>query len=61
MMLEVYDLNTSDIIYSQRVIAFVARGNDNDDIHFAKSNDALILGAYKRMINELMKKSITIK
>ena len=61
VMLEVYDLNTSDIIYSQRVIAIVARGNDNDDIHFAKSNDALILGAYKKMINELMNKSITIK
>tara|TARA_R110000868_G_scaffold160800_5_gene390601 strand:+ start:2018 stop:2641 length:624 start_codon:yes stop_codon:yes gene_type:complete len=61
LILEVYDLNTSEIIYSQKVIAFVARENDNNDVHFAKSNDDLIIGAYKKMIDQLMKKSITNK
>lgn len=58
LTLEVYDLNTSKIIYSQQVIGFVSRGNDSQDVHFAKSNDNLIIGSYKKMMSELMSKSI---
>lgn len=58
VILEIYDLNTSEIIYSQCVVGFVTQVSDSDDVHFSKSNDDLILGAYKKLIDDIEKKSI---
>jgi hypothetical protein len=57
VILEIYDLNHLEIIYSQRVIASIGMPKDNSDVHLSKSNNSLIIGAYKKIINDITKKS----
>ena len=56
--IEIYDLNNLEIIYSQKVIASVSLPKDNQDVHFSKPSSNLILGAYRKLINDINKKSI---
>ena len=59
VILEIYDLSLLDIIYSQRVIGSASiPENSSSDVHFSKSSNSLILGAYKKLMKELKQKSI---
>ena len=58
VLLEIYDLNLAQIIYSQRVIGSTELSQDNQDVHFSKSSRSLLIGAYKRLIKDIEKKSI---
>lgn len=58
VFLEIYDLNNLQIIYSQRVIGSVDLPQDNQDIHFSKSSQSLMIGAYKKLMKDVQKKSI---
>jgi hypothetical protein len=60
-IVEVYDLNLLEIIYSQKVEGFVVQSTDSQDVHFSKPNSSLVLGAYKKIMNDIMKKSIKNK
>ena len=61
LIIEVYDLNAQEIIYSKKVTATVERQKDNQDVHLSKSSKSLILGAYKKLIKEIREKSIVQK
>lgn len=68
--LEIYDLNLQEIIYSQKAIGTVTskqiksvwdtQKSDKliDNITFHKSSNKLMLGALKKILNDLKKKSI---
>lgn len=58
IILEIYDLNTLEIIYSQKAIGSTRMLDNNSDVNFSKSSKELQLGAYKKLIKELKKKSI---
>jgi hypothetical protein len=58
VLIEVYDLNLLEIIYSQKVIGTTTISNDNQDVHFSKTSRSLILGAYNKIIQDIDKKSI---
>ncbi|CAM3961178.1 MULTISPECIES: hypothetical protein [Flavobacterium] len=58
VLLEVYDLNIAEIIYSQRVIGSTELSQDNQDVHISKSSQSLLIGAYKKLIKDIEKKSI---
>lgn len=58
VILEIYDLNTLDIVFSQKVIATTRMAERNSDVHFSKSSRELQLGAYKKLFKNLKKKSI---
>lgn len=59
VILEIYDLSLLQIIYSQKVIGSASiPENSSSDVHFSKSSNSLILGAYKKLMKELKKKSI---
>ena len=58
VLIEVYDLNQAEIIYSQKVIGSTTSAKDNQDIHFSKTSRSLILGAYRKIMNDIEKKSI---
>lgn len=58
VLLEIYDLNLAQIIYSQRVIGSTELSQDNQDVHFSKSSRSLLIGAYKKLIKDIEKKSI---
>ena len=59
VILEIYDLSLLDIIYSQKVIGSASiPENSSSDVHFSKSSNSLILGAYKKLMIELKQKSI---
>lgn len=58
VLLEVYDLNIAEIIYSQRVIGSTELPQDNQDVHVSKSSRSLLIGAYKKLIKDIEKKSI---
>ena len=57
VVIEIYDLKNSNIIYSQKVIASVKQKIDNNDISFSKNQYLLILGAYKRLMKDINKRS----
>jgi hypothetical protein len=57
VIIEIYDLNLLEIIYSQKVIASINMPKDNNDVHFSNSSNSLILGGYKKLINDIDKKS----
>ena len=62
MILEVYDLKALEIIYSQKYSATTTIGNNNNsDINFTKSTDAVIISAYKKLMRDINKKSIKSK
>jgi hypothetical protein len=70
--LEIYDLNSKLIIYTQRVVGstskeknisvFQSPKSDKliDNINFYKSTDGLMLGSLKKILKDLKKKSILI-
>ncbi|MBC7524339.1 MAG: hypothetical protein H7239_07870 [Flavobacterium sp.] len=58
VLIEVYDLNLTEIIYSQKVIGTTTIANDNQDVHFSKTSRSLLLGAYNKIINDIDKRSI---
>jgi hypothetical protein len=47
VVIEIYDLNHSEIIYSQKIIGTINTIKDNQDIHFSKATYGLIMGCYK--------------
>lgn len=57
VILEVYDLNNAEIIYSKRIKAFVKQPQDNDNFHFITPNNSLMIKAFKRIIKDINKKS----
>lgn len=59
VILEIYDLSLLEIIYSQKVIGSASiPEKSSSDVHFSKSSNSLILGAYKKLMKELKNKSI---
>jgi hypothetical protein len=59
VVLEIYDLNRLEIIFSQKVIASSKiLENSSSDVHFTKSSNAIIIKSYKKLIKDLSKKSI---
>ncbi len=59
VVLEIYDLNSLEIIYSQKVIATTKiPENTKSDVHFSNSSNGMITKAYKKLIKDLSKKSI---
>jgi hypothetical protein len=61
VIVEVYDLNLLEIIYSQKVEGFAVQSADSQDVHFSKPNSSLVLGAFKKIMKDIMKKSIKNK
>lgn len=71
--LEIYDLNSKLIIYSQRVIGSTSKKQQTfntqtpasnkliDNINFYKDSDGLILGSLKKVLKDLKKKSVLNK
>lgn len=55
---EIYDLNLQQIIYSQKVTGSVGMPKDNQDVHVSKPSSSLIIGAYKKIIKDLEKRSV---
>lgn len=58
IFLEVYDLNNLVILYNQEVKGFVSLPQNSNDVTISYSIDKLILGGYKKIINDINKKSI---
>ena len=58
VIIEVYDLNLSQIIYSQKVIGTISSTKNNGDVQFYKSSQSLILGCYKKLMKDIEGKSI---
>ena len=57
--LEVYDLNTLEIIFSQKVVASSRISEEsNSDVHFSKTSNIILLKAYKKLKKKLIKTSI---
>lgn len=61
VIIEVYDLNLSEIIYSQKVVATVQSPNDNSNVHFSRTQNSLIFSAYRKIIKNINKNSIIQK
>lgn len=52
--LEVYDLNTLEIIYSRKVIGQVSiDDNDNEDFAFVKSTNGIMISSLKRIMKKI--------
>jgi hypothetical protein len=59
IVLEIYDLNQLDIIYSQKVIASADLDENNKgDVHFAIPSNNMIMKGYKKLFKKLKKKSL---
>nr|WP_315222179.1 hypothetical protein [uncultured Flavobacterium sp.] len=70
VILEIYDLNLQQIIYSQNVVGITHKGNTKsmweteksskliDNVTFYKNANKLMLGALKRIFKDLKKRSI---
>ncbi|HEY1195913.1 hypothetical protein [Flavobacterium sp.] len=70
VILEIYDLNLQQIIYSQNVVGITNKGNTKsmwetqksdkliDNITLYKNSNALMTGALKRIFKDLKKRSI---
>lgn len=56
-VMEIYDLNNLEIIYSKTVNGSVHADKDSSSFNFAKTSDGLILGAYKKIRKDIDKKS----
>ena len=55
--LNVYDLNSKTKIYSQKVVGYSTRTKSKEDVHFVASSPILIVGAYKKIMKDINKKS----
>lgn len=59
VILEIYDLENLQIIYSNKIIAITQTPqNSSSDVHFSTSSENLIINGYKKLIKDLSKKSI---
>ncbi|MDR7209331.1 hypothetical protein [Flavobacterium piscis] len=70
VILEIYDLNLKQIIYSQNVVGITQKGNTKsmwetekssklaDNVTFYKNANNLMLGALKRIFKDLQKRSV---
>ena len=58
VIIEIYDLNLAEIIYSQKVIGTTTVNKDNQDVHLAQTSRSLIFGGYNKLIKDINKKSI---
>ncbi|OXG00143.1 hypothetical protein BC749_102289 [Flavobacterium araucananum] len=58
VIVEIYDLNNLEIIYSQTVNGSVQIVENSNDFYMAKTTDGLIVGAYKKIMKDINKKSI---
>ncbi len=56
--LEIYDLNAEMIIYEQKVVGTTTRTRDGEDVHFSKTARDLCLGAYRKLMSDVMSKSV---
>ncbi len=73
VILEIYDLNLKQIIYSQNVVGITHKANTKsmweteksdkllDNVTFYKNSDALMLGALKKIFKDLKKRSVNNK
>ena len=54
IILEVYDLNTLEIIYSRKIIGKVSVDNDdNEDSSFVKSPNGIMISCLKNIIKKI--------
>lgn len=70
VILEIYDLNLQQIIYSQNVVGITTKGNTKsmweteksnkliDNVTFYKTSNNLMTGALKRIFKDLKKRSV---
>jgi hypothetical protein len=58
VLIEVYDLNLAQIIYSQKVIGTTIVTDDLQEVHLAKTSRSLLLEAYNKIMKDIDKKSI---
>ena len=59
VIIEVYDLNMLEIIYSKKITGSVSiKENENSDINFSKNTSQIIMTCYKRIMKDIKKKSI---
>ena len=59
VILEVYDLNLTEIIYSKEITGTVKINEENNqDINFSKNTNQIILGCFKKIMKDVKKKSI---
>lgn len=57
-VLEIYDLNNLEIIYSKTINGSVVIDKNSNNFILAKTTDGLILGAYKKIKKDINKKSL---
>lgn len=55
--IQIYDLNTEDIIYTQHIIGILQVEHDNKDFAFAKDANQIIMGGLKRILKRIEKTS----
>lgn len=58
MTLEIYDLKTASILYSQSIVGSVRQNTGSSDVTFSKSHAQLISAGFKRLFADLDKRSI---
>ena len=58
--LDVYDLKSQTLVYSKTTVGYTAINNEStsSDVEFSASKNMLVFGAYKKIINDITKKSI---
>ena len=58
IIIEIYDLNLLQIVYSQKAIGTINLPQNNGDINLSVSAYSLIRGGYKRLMKDINNKSI---
>jgi hypothetical protein len=62
IILEVYDLNLGEIIYSKKITGTIEiKENNNSDLNFNKNTNQIIISCYKKIWKDILKKSILNK
>ncbi len=56
--IQIYNLRTSEVIYSQKVIAIVRQGRSSTKVTVAKPQYNLILASYKKLMKDIVEKSV---
>ncbi|MFZ0595589.1 MAG: hypothetical protein WAM46_01290 [Flavobacterium sp.] len=58
VIVEIYDLNNLEIIYSNTINGSVQIVQNSNDFYIAKTTNGLILGAYKKIMKDINRKTI---
>ena len=58
IIIEIYDLNLLQIVYSQKAIGTINLPQNNGDVNLSVSAYSLIRGGYKRLMKDINNKSI---